>query len=233
MAALGQRTRWSPPVTAKIDWSHPAAAGLKSFVVCGIDYVGNRVITSGSPPHGADSPFGRSRNHAGGAGFVVPGVRPLQAPGVSFLAVARKASSANPNPFILGVSGNTGTAWGYGLYSPSGGSDLRWINGGVAIASLGFTLGINQWRCIVAVGSAGSQTSVQGWVDGVGSAAMSLAGSTAPLNDFSIGGCNGTTGGAVADPWEGDVAVGAVWARALEPALAQSLSADPFQFLRW
>ena len=65
MAAIGQRTRWAPPVTAQVDWSNPLSVGLAAALLADgsswVDLTGNlgRLIpgTSERRSPGA-TPFG-------------------------------------------------------------------------------------------------------------------------------------------------------------------------------
>lgn len=71
--AIGKRRRWAPPVTAKVDWSHPLATGLQFLWFASspdVDRAGGAVLsTSGGMPAAA-SAWGFARTPVvGGNGF--------------------------------------------------------------------------------------------------------------------------------------------------------------------
>jgi hypothetical protein len=221
--AIGQRKRWAPPATARIDWSHPLAQGLVALSIPGVSL---REIALDAPlgantigkPVVIASPQGLAGNFSSGSS-AISYVRPKpQAPPITVMGIGITQTAFQ----ILAWAGPNR---GFGI-APKAGT-LRCTLGAIADYDLATSLLVlGQWQMSAGTIDANAGT-VSGWVDGT-RVGTTTAGTMATTGSdvFNVGmldsGTQATTG----------ISYAAWWSRALTAPEHASLYLDPFQMLR-
>jgi len=233
---IGRRPRWNPGPTASVDWSHPISLGLKSYVLPShsVDLVRGLVTTSGNPARAA-TPYGQGLTLDGVDDYVDIG-RPIGAGAWTLFALVKLASTVNGfGPAIIGeryTSSNSNVAYNLGLAPATSSSPSNlatgYFNGGWSNA-VGSALTVGAWTSCAGT-FAGSAGLLSLYVDGLRVATNTGSGTDpAPNENTNIGRRHDATGTSL---FPGDIAVAAIWNRALPAVEVAALYADPFVLLR-
>lgn len=226
---IGDRRRLTPPVTARVNWSHPLAQGLRFWA---------------NPAAGADIVRGYPGTISGGAS-------PSSRGGIEFSDASGQITYGQANGGLLSsgsewsavVQFNMGTLadkWFIGKrqgFSPGNSEFGFGTGGGGSSANVqrkdGFVniAGVFSANTSYIAGASISASTVNIYTNGnlAGSAASDMRADTGPTATLSVGrradeGGDGFTTGSI--QWA------AVWARALSAAEMAQVYADPFCMLR-
>jgi hypothetical protein len=238
--AIGRRRRWSPPITAKVDWSCELAAGLVAcHLPCGaagaIDLCGgSTLLPSGSQP-GAVTPFGRAmENTVGNNGYQYPigTTHPLAIqPPLSLLWVGSMIAAPNDysqfygqgldnadNPPYVGALITALTSQWRGTSQDAPSTFNQAIGGSTSIGP----------HVVVQTVSATATKIFDNGIEvgsGGGSTSFTYAATSYFAVNYSIA--------APTRPTQSGFNMGAMWRRALSAREITALAADPFSFLRF
>lgn len=233
--AIGARPGYTlPQRNVRIDWSHPLAVGLNDYFLC--DRPVPLELVSRQPPNLRSNPGtmtgiygGVGVNMAAGGFAYSPAAKPFVAPPFTAHVVFRRNTESNFQTLIAsgGVSTTLGWTWTAG---PSGQGFYLTFGG---VAGYQFVGSLPAGRRITAGTVVVSGTTATCYRDSGAHVSSLTVGtpSTAVGITTALGICGGAGGGFV-DPNDGEIAVAAIWRRALSAAEVMALHADPFCMLR-
>lgn len=221
--------------TPRVDWSHPFAAGLDSYVICRNNALADMV--SGSPP---DSQAGAGTATALSTGQAVN----LSSNGAFWSLTSKPAFPLPLSAFVVAVN-PAATFKVFVSYTGSGSTGKGWKFGSSASATrLGFTLGgvadyqfavgsLPSTASEITAGVTVAGTTATGYVNGasVGTATVGTL-SDATHRGLGIGASVSNTN-VIQESLSQPIGLVAVWKRALSAAAMAQLHADPFCLLRY
>lgn len=224
--AIGLRRRWTPPLSATIEWTHPLAQGLVTCWWPGVvnDKVDGAVWSGESSTVIGSGPFGRSRSVTTSA-KITRVANPLQQQTGSIMIVQRLTAAPATDGNGIGNSLNdTTNRWGAHL--PYGDSTIYFDIANTSTGRLtyaGWTWG--NWDVFVLTNGATGGQSI--WGNGLRLANDSVATSSGFSGSWGLGQHAG-----VSNTNTNQVAILAAWRRELLAGEVAKLTEDPFCFLR-
>jgi hypothetical protein len=232
MAAIGQRTRWLPPVTAQIDWAHPLSKGLViSMTADPVDHCGVGATRTGTVPP-ATTALGRAGYCTGGASidsqYTASVVGPSTAPVPSTVRLIFRAVSWTGS-FATLVDKGSGGNRDIGLFVDTSGNLSYAMFGGRGTGST-MPLGMTAGGTYDLVVSFDGGSTITGYVNGVRKGTLTVGGTSAAVTAPLVVGRNPSGGGTNGDL---NFTLAQVWTRALSATEVAALAAEPFQMLRW
>lgn len=239
--AIGRRTRWAPGPSAQIDWSHPLAAGLVSFVTLGncVDHVTGHQPTVVGTDHGSTI-YGQGATTFSSTAYWQLGSGAFlgDKPQFSVFAGVRGASAnltyGRPIYCERHTSGNDilkMECCGWSAAGDDGAVNLTYRDNAGAIIGIGGTTSMVNRQGVAGVVRR-STTEFEVWLDGVRETSGTEATMTATFTDpvtQRIGIDPASTTNNFSDgvvTWLGR------WARALSPNEVTILGSNPFDLLR-
>lgn len=237
--SIGVRSRWAPGPDARVDWSHPLAAGL---VLCcpepGYDLAYGVPITPTNNPGHTSTPVGPGRTFTSGSStyFAVPAAVQLQIGGSSapctvaafHRRTADPGSGAGYSIVARDVSGTR--CYTLDLFNNVAVADtIRfYINGGAAAIATTPWPATNEWAHAVGTWNGSNVTEI--WVNGVRGATTTAA--ATPGSSTSVGWRIGARQFVGAEDYlTGEIGPVHIWRRALSANEIAQLYADPFCML--
>ena len=214
--SIGRQRRWAPPHSARIEWSHPLAKGLKFWSVGQYDFVGKRFGTLNATLSVAATPQGRGFTGSSSgyvswsAGQATNGQAAWSA--ACFCRVPIRFGSWDGDSALQSWFFEVGTSPAVYAY-----------DGGYPNLAAG-SLSTGQWALISTSRDAGGTQYL--YIDGrlVGSGSLSQP--TSNSNGIQIVNSPDSTN-------SGTACWGAYWHRALSAAEHAQLRNDPFAAFRW
>ena len=237
--AIGKRRRWTPPVTAKVDRSHPIAANLVAAYLPipgtgAIDLArSENLALLGAPTRGA-TPFGNGMvNVAGndGASNVIGSTDPMSLqPPITLMWVGTFQSAPAANAAIFGCSSSNADLPPYHAYmiivNASSNAGAFANDSGVNVQTGYTTITLGVPHVYIATFTPAALTFYADGVATTPGAAVSVitytATSTLGFNYYPTARATNSTAN-----------FGAIWNRELSASEISALTADPFQMLRW
>jgi hypothetical protein len=239
--AIGLRQRFAPNTTARIDWSHPLAAGLRVLLV---PYVGDLVtkLPPRTAPNAgvavASTSYGPGTTEASATShWSIIGVAQAAGP-LTMAVVFRKGSGSSASACVMNYQSSStptsearGFSVGWGSTTMDGnGTNLVMLDNSVAWKSTGVTLSDGD-HVVVLTHPVGGGT-LTAYIDGVSVYTSTSQGPTTSGGWSVVLGAQLSNGSSRRIASTDAVVAGATWTRVLSRAEISAITADPFQMLR-